>query len=216
MNAKNIRTFELKLGKRSLIVFVLSISCLLFVTFLLGIQVGKLMDAHPEKVAKGVPYVIMECFGWSPKNAETLAAVNEAPKENVPVGEDKMDLTFFDTLGKKKSEKPSQQTALAPPPSKETLVKPSKETSVKPSPVTGNYQIQVVSLKEKEKADQLCKKLMNLGYSPRIVTAELRDRGVWHRVVLEGYESREQAQKVTDIVSKKISGVNCVIHKKNN
>ena len=207
MNAKNIRTFELKLGKRSLIVFVLSISCILFVTFLLGIQVGKLMDAHPEKVARGVPYVIMECLGWSPKNAETVAAVNEAPKENVPAGEDKMDLTFFDTLGKKKSEKPSQQTALAPP--------PSKETPVKPSPVTGTYQIQVVSLKEKEKADQLCKKLMNLGYSPRIVTAELRDRGVWHRVVLEGYESREQAQKVTDIVSKKINGVNCVIHKKN-
>ncbi|MEI8173371.1 MAG: SPOR domain-containing protein [Deltaproteobacteria bacterium] len=207
MNTKNIRTFELKLGKRSLIIFVLSISCLLFVTFLLGIQVGKLMDAHPEKVARGVHYVIMECLGWSPKNAETVAVVNEAPKENTPAGEDKMDLTFFDTLGKKKSEKPSQQAALAP--------LPSKETPVKPSPVTGNYQIQVVSLKEKGKADQVCKKLMNLGYSPRIVTAELRDRGVWHRVVLEGYESREQAQKVTDIVSKKIRGVNCVIHKKN-
>jgi hypothetical protein len=105
MKAKNVRAFELKLGKRALIFFILGISCLLFVVFLLGVQVGKIMDAHPDEVASGIPHVIMECFGWSPKKAETGVAVGETPKEPANEGENKMDLTFFDTLAKKGKER---------------------------------------------------------------------------------------------------------------
>jgi cell division protein FtsN len=212
MNAKNVRPFELKLGKRALIIFVLGMSCLLFVAFLLGIMVGKIMDAYPEKVARGIPHVIMECLGWSSKKAETDVAVTEAPKKIIAEDQEKMDLTFYDTLAKKKKNEkmPEKKIPVTP------AAPPSKETPANLSPAKGKYQIQVVSLKEREKADQLCKKLIKLGYSPRVATAELQDRGKWFRVVLDGFESREQAQKVTNIISKKINGVNCVIQKKNN
>lgn len=200
----------MKLGKRALILFVLGMSCLLFVVFLLGIKVGKIMDAYPEKVARGIPHMVMEYLGWSSKKAEMDVAVNEAPKEKAVTGEEKMDLTFFDTLAQKKKdekivEKADQQ--------KTSSAIVNEQPSVKPSPAKGKYQIQVVSLKQKEKADQVCKKLIALGYSPRIVTAELRGRGKWFRVVMDGFESQEQAQKITDIVSKKISRVNCIIRK---
>jgi len=232
VKAKNVRTFELKLGKRALILFILGISFLLFGVFLLGIRVGKIMDAYPEKVAQGVPYVILDYLGWSSKQAGADVAVNEAPKETAVAGDDKMDLTFYDTLArKKKSENMLEKketgeapvTVQRPPPPAatpelESQKKPSSATvngqlSVKPSPPKGKYQIQVVSLKQKEKADQLRKKLVKLGYSPHIVTAELKGRGKWFRVVMNGFESQEQAQGVANSISKKVGNVNCVVRK---
>jgi len=217
MKAKNVRTFELKLGKRALIVFILGMSSLLFVVFLLGIRVGKMMDAYPEKAAQGFPYLVMDCFGWSPKKIVPEAAVNEPSKEPAGTGEETADLTFYDTLNQKKKSAKIEERA---PGSSSAAVgeKPSQKmneavgkTAVKPFTIKGKYHIQVVSLKEKEKADQICKHLIKLGYSPQIVTADLPDRGKWFRVILDGFESRMQAQKTTDIVSKKINGVNCVI-----
>ena len=231
MRAKNVRTFELKLGKRALIFFILGISFLLFGVFLLGISVGKIMDAYPEKVARGVPHMVMDYFGWSSKKGAEVA-VNETPKESAAAGGDKMDLTFYDTLAqKKKSEKIADKKETGevpvtvhrtPPPTAkpgaESQQKPSSaivngQPPVKPSPAKGKYQIQVVSLKQKGKADQLRKKLIKFGYSPHIVTAELQGRGKWFRVVLDGFESQEQAQGVANTVSKKVGNVNCVVRK---
>ena len=232
MKAKNVRTFELKLGKRALIVFILGISFLLFGVFLLGVSVGKIMDAYPEKVAQGVPHVIMDYLGWSSKQTGADVAVNEAPKETAAAGDDKMDLTFYDTLARKKKseniidkketgEAPVTVHRTPPPavkPEQESQQKPSSaiingQPPVKPSPSKVKYQIQVVSLKQKEKADQLRKKLVKLGYSPHIVTAELKGRGKWFRVVLDGFESQEQAQGVASSVSKKVGNVSCVVRK---
>ncbi len=227
MKAKNVRSFELTLGKRALIFFILGISCLLFVAFLLGVKVGKIMDAYPEKVAGGVPGVVMEYFGWTQKRAETGVAAGEAPKEQASEGESKAEFTFFDTLGKKgKDAKITEQgtfvnspAAVGDKPSRQENTVSARQTPAKPTEkqsaptVKGKYQVQVVSLKEKEKAEQLCKKLNRLGYSPRITTAELQNRGKWFRVVLDGFDNQEQAQKATNDVSKKISGVNCVIKK---
>jgi len=229
MKSRNVRTFEFKLGKRALIIFVLGISCLLFVVFLLGIQMGKMMDAYPEKVARGIPHMIMERFGWIETRAATEVAVNEAPKEPAREGEDKVELTFYDTLAHKKKDASVAEKAV--PESKPDAAggtssrqadagsKPQTPVKVSDRPsetvVKGKYQIQVVSLKEKEKAEHFCKKLAGLGYTPRIITAELQDRGKWFRVVLDDMDSREKAQKAMDIISKKISGVNCVIKKKN-
>ena len=219
MKAKNVRTFELKLGKRALIVFVLGMSCLLFIAFLFGIKLGKTMDAYPEKISRGLPYMIMECFGWSPKKTGSETAVNETPKELAGTEDSKVDLTFYDTLAKKnvpkvEEKKTTGSSAVA------VIDKPSQtsnEAAGQPpaaqAPPKGIYQVQVVSLKEKDKADQICKKLSKLGYRPRIIATELQDRGKWFRVVVDGFESREQAQKSTNIITKKISGVNCIIRK---
>jgi hypothetical protein len=226
MKAKNVRSFELKLGKRALIFFVLGISCLLFAVFLLGVKVGKIMDAYPEKVAGGIPRVVMEYFGWAQKRVETGVAASEASK--VPAGgESKTELTFFDTLSKKEKEAKiagqgeggnSPEAAGENLPRYENTVptdqapaKPAEKSAV--STVKGKCQVQVVSLKEREKAEQLCKKLNRLGYSPRIIATELQNKGKWFRVVLDGFENQEQAQKAANDISKKISGVNCVIKK---
>jgi cell division septation protein DedD len=227
MRAKNVRTFELKLGKRALAVFVIGVSFLLFVAFLLGIHVGKIMDAYPEKVARGIPHVIMEYFGWLPKKAESVANAGNALKEPAAGQDDKVDLTFYDTLARTgkdadvvEKKTPERAGTVSEKPSKpvntgDSGLVPAKPSDKPSSPaVPERYQVQIVSLKEKEKAEQMCKKLVDLGYTPHILTAEIRDKGTWFRVVLDNMESQEKAQKAMDVVSKKIRGVSCVVLKK--
>ena len=36
-------------------------------------------------------------------------------------------------------------------------------------------------------------------------------KGKWMRITLEGFESREDAQKAADRVARKIKGLNCVV-----
>jgi cell division septation protein DedD len=241
---KNIRTFELKLGKKALIFFVLGMSCLLFVVFLLGVQMGKMMDAWPEKFSKGIPSMIMERFGgWPTTKSDTDVAAVASARED----QGKMKLTFYDTLAQKRKNTDAEEqvdsvnglepTKAASPRSTDTGVEKQETPKVVEKPSDGGlkkqetpkvvgkpsektvsekYQVQVVSLREKEKAQQLCKKLISLGYAPRIMTAELKGKGTWFRVVLDDFDSREKAQKASDMISKKLSGVDCVIKKKNN
>jgi len=50
--SKNVHAFELKLGKRALILFVIGMSCLLFIVFLFGVTIGKNIDTYPEKYSR--------------------------------------------------------------------------------------------------------------------------------------------------------------------
>ena len=60
MTAKNRRVFELRLGKVGLIVFISGMSVMLFSMFLLGIIVGKHMEAYPERYSSGITDLIRD------------------------------------------------------------------------------------------------------------------------------------------------------------
>jgi cell division protein FtsN len=99
---------------------------------------------------------------------------------------------------------------------KEREAKPVPHDSTEPSsgqkpPAEGKYMLQVVSLKDKSKAEQFCKKITPLGYNPRVAMIELPKKGKWFRVVIDGFETRDEAKKAADALSEKIKGVSCVI-----
>ena len=81
--------------------------------------------------------------------------------------------------------------------------------------VKGKYLIQAVSYREEDKANRLRKRLKALGYSASVVVTELPGKGRWFRVVLGGFESRQEAQKVAGVVSKEIAGLSCLIRSVN-
>ena len=94
MALKNRRVFELRLGKLGLVVFIIGMSFLLFSGFLIGVVVGKHMEAYPERYASGMMVLIRDrLVAASPKVAD-----KDAPDP----GEEKFDLTFYETLGRKK------------------------------------------------------------------------------------------------------------------
>jgi len=210
MASKNVRVFELKLGKRALILFILGMSCLLFVVFLFGVTVGKNIDTYPEKYSRGLRGIVMEKLGWQASRAETVAAATETVKEVAKAPEE-------GTQEEKKTpgaaaaapdEKQPQAPAVQASPA---LAPASVQPAMKLAPEPDRYQIQLGSFKEKDRVDQLSKTLTAMGFTPRVSENRVPKKGKWLRVALEGFESKEEAQKAADAVSKKIKGVNCAV-----
>jgi len=217
MSSKNVRTFELKLGKRALILFIVGMSCLLFLVFLFGVTIGKNIDTYPEKFARGIPGMVKEKLGWSSNRTETAETVSEPSKEYAKAGgegkiseEKKVPMTA--PVGSDEKH-PAVQALVSTQEQKQPLSSAAEQAKIKPPHVDEKYLINVVSFKEKEKADSLCEKLTDLGFAPSVTEVELHEKGKWFRVTLEGFNSRENAQKVVDSVTKKIRGLNCAIHK---
>ncbi len=264
MALKNRRLFELRLGKLGLSLFIVGMSFLLFFGFLIGVIVGKHMEAYPEQYAFGMMELIRDrLIAASPK-----AADKDAPD----VEEEKFNLTFYETLGKKKGGKapesrngdeksktpdipagqvaPSggtprneapvaspgdavsqstlpvpegeggqkRQTQLTKGPAEATgtqnpPVSPATAPQVKSSPPAGKgrFEIQAAAYRERRQAEQMVKKFTALGFSPQVVMKDLREKGRWFRVIVDGFESREKAQEASDRIVANIRGLKCII-----
>lgn len=201
MASKNVRIFELKLGKRALILFIAGMSCLLFAVFLFGVTVGKNIDTYPEKYSRGLRGMMMEKLGWSVYKAETAVSAGEAAKEPAKAaGEEGA-----------QEEKKAPATAPAGTDEKQPSAPAIAQPEIKPPAEQEKYQVRLGSFKEKDKADQLCKKLAALGFSPKVAEMQVPKKGKWMRITLEGFESREDAQKAADGVARKIRGLDCVV-----
>jgi len=136
MATKNRHIFELRLGKLGLILFVCGMSLLLFSMFLLGIVVGKHMEAYPERFSPGVAELIRNAFVVSAPRAGKAIPSAEAGKSDVPAGgEESFDLTFYKTLGGKKEVAQAAKAA-------GTLKDQSPETSASVQVPTGEAEVQ--------------------------------------------------------------------------
>jgi hypothetical protein len=108
MAAKNTRSFEFRLGKIGLVLFIFGMSMLVFGSFLFGVRVGKLLEAYPDKIAGSYPAIIKWnwIWPWGKKDQEIAAAPEE---EAITTGaKSEPDLTFYDTLNKKKGTEASE------------------------------------------------------------------------------------------------------------
>ncbi|MBW6485049.1 MAG: SPOR domain-containing protein [Syntrophobacterales bacterium] len=108
MVAKNRRTLELKLGKPGLILFVSGMSVLLFSIFLLGMLVGKHLDAYPDRYPGGLVDLVRGRFSglaMAPQKQEMPLPDGQRVQGGTATGEEDFDLTFYRTLGEKKSSK---------------------------------------------------------------------------------------------------------------
>ncbi len=91
MTLKNRRIFELRLGKLGLLLFVSGMSLLLFSSFLIGVIVGKHMEAYPERYSSGLTELIRDRLLTAPTKARG--------KDAQVVKDEKFGLTFYETLG---------------------------------------------------------------------------------------------------------------------
>lgn len=203
MASKNVHVFELRLGKRALILFILGMSCLLFVVFLFGVTVGKNIDVYPEKFSRGFPGMMLEKLGWSSNRPESTVVASETAKEAAKTGGEEIAT----------EEKKTPVAAPLKSDERQPSLPAAAKVEAKPPVEQTKYKVQVGSFKEKGKADQLCKKLIALGFSPRITEMQVPRKGKWTRITLEGFESEQDAQKAADNVAREIKGLSCVVLK---
>jgi len=207
MRPQRMKEFEFRLGKLGLVLFVIGISFLLFLSFVTGVMVGVNMEGNPDQIAEGIPGILKQKVARS-----TPAEGGEAEGKKAGVA-DKGDfkLTFFDTLSKGKGAGPAEATQQKAKKEENRQEEKAPDTAHTAAASAGKYVIQVVSLQDRKKAEDLRDRLNSMGYAPYIDSAELSDRGRWYRVKLKGFETKDEAQKVVDGLQAKVKGLQCLI-----
>jgi cell division septation protein DedD len=101
--------------------------------------------------------------------------------------------------------------ALKEPGNKLTPADSGGKDAVLPPKAGGKYLVQAGSFKSHDKAKELSKKIISLGYEPRVTTTEVAGRGKWFRVVMEGFATKDEAKKAAGVLSEEIKGLNCIV-----
>jgi cell division protein FtsN len=64
-----------------------------------------------------------------------------------------------------------------------------------PAPQGQNFKVQVGSSRSKEEANTIAARLTKAGLAPGVEMADLKEKGIWYRIRLQGYKSREVAEE---------------------
>ena len=213
MRPQRMKEFEFRLGKLGLVLFVIGISFLLFLAFVTGVMVGVNMEGNPDQIAEGIPGILKQKVVRSTPAEGGEAEKGEGSEGKKAGASDKGDfkLTFFDTLSKGKGAVPAEATQQKSKKEENRREEKTQDTAQTAAASAGKYVIQVVSLQDRKKAEDLRDRLNSMGYAPYIDSAELSDRGRWFRVKLKGFETKEEAQKVVDGLQAKVKGLQCLI-----
>lgn len=148
-----------------------------------------------------------------------VAKIAPPPKPEPEVVEEQLEkLTFYDNLPK--GDQAPLGSGINLPPEKHEPVKAvvKKETAqpvkvqTKPVPkpeiapvaaAGGSFVVQVASFRTSEDANKLATRLKTYQMTTFLETADLGDKGVWHRVLSGPYSSRENADRAADLLRKK-------------
>lgn len=235
MVSGNVKKFELKLERTGVIVVVVGMTILVCLSFILGVGVGKNIDAYPGKISS-FPKRVLALF-WRPAKLTPEQPVVESKEVQTDKGN--MDLAFHKALTSEKlpSIQPAPPVEIQPQALPETpspieapetndlakkeetttaKVRPAEKTPVEnkskvisaPAPAASAgpaYLIHVTSLKDKAKAGQINKTIVSMGYTSKIVKVELKGKGTWYRVIVTGFESKAKAQAAAGRISKKVT-----------
>jgi cell division protein FtsN len=201
------RDFELKLGKLGVVLFTLGISCLLLASFIFGVMVGLNIESAPEDIAKSIPRLIKQKIAKAPEDGESPkqeGGQEEGPKRALTGEKDDLKLSYFDTLTKKSD-------AVKPSVELKDKKEPSPKTAEKTPAAKGKFVLQVVSMQDRSKAEEMRGTLIQMGYDPVVDVAEIPNKGKWYRVKLRGFETREDARRVAQEIERKLKGVQCLV-----
>ena len=75
----------------------------------------------------------------------------------------------------------------------------------------GRFEVQAAAYREKGRAEQLVKKLAGFGFSAQVVMRDIPEKGRWYRVVVGGFEDRDNARGAAEQMAGKIKGLKCVV-----
>ena len=174
--------------------FVVGVVVLLAVAFVLGLQVGRIVEKNAEERRNeankfGGPIEIGEETGseiqqdlgvFSEEAAKVPPVTPPSPDANL--SETEKNLTFRETLAKKE---PKPILLVKPAPGKKAQKKPSAQA--KPS---GNLMVQVAAFRDGAAAGNFRKRLRKDGYNAVIVK-----KGVYHKVIVGPYPDKDAANR---------------------
>jgi len=234
MASDNVRHFEVRLRKLGLFMLVCSMSGLLFAAFLFGIVVGNDLETYPKKISRQMPIRFLEWAGLlDAEKPQPVAVVIKSekpgPKEEVTsagltaqtvplpaMPPPAFSLKEADPSGEKgSSPAPEQAKALpvSPLPQKEKTGDVSLARTEEKDKKTGDekYVVQVTSCKNRKIAEDVVGKIAKAGFKSQIVTADLKDKGTWYRVLLTNLDSKDKAKEAARKIDRVLKGNKSVV-----
>jgi cell division protein FtsN len=157
--------------------------------FFLGVMVGRgtaPVSFDVEKLRKELISVKEELLQKEKKDAE-----KEAEKISK-----KLDLDFYETLTEKKEQARLKNIVPDPVEIKKTQIAPIAKEETVVSEKGSTLTLQVASLKDPKKAEQLIQSLQRKGYDANRHTVQIPGRGMWHRVCVGHFNSSADAQNM--------------------
>lgn len=174
--------------------FVVGVIVLLVVAFVLGLQVGRIVEkkaaerrneankfAGPIETGQAPGSEIQKDLGVFSEEAAKVPPVTP-PSPDAHLNETEKSLTFRDTLAKKE---PEPVLLVRPEPAKKASGKPSARSG---SP--GNLMVQVAAFRDRGAAETFRKRLQKDGFSVHIVT-----KGGYHKVRVGPYPDKDAANR---------------------
>lgn len=194
-----------RIENKQLVMVVVLILAVAGISFYLGMLFGQQGRAVPGLADEsGKPKLPMVTQVKPPPKP-----VEESPPEK---------LTFYDNLPKGKQAPLGSGINL--PPEKETTAKPAavkqelKVASLPPKPLPkvatappaspgGAFIVQVASFRTSKDAEKLAGRLATYNLKAFVETADLGEKGVWHRVLSGPFATRENADKAAVLLREK-------------
>jgi cell division protein FtsN len=175
--------------------FVIGVVVLLAVAFVLGLQVGRIVEKNAEdrrneankfggpiEMGEETGSEIQKDLGVFSEEAGKVPPVTP-PSPDAHLSETEKSLTFRETLAKKE---PEPILLVKPAPTKKTQEKPAASLP----PPRGTFVVQVAALRNRENAEGLRKRLQKDGFQ-----AFLEERGGYHKVIVGPYPDKDAANR---------------------
>ena len=205
MNRQVVSRTQRRMEKRQALILLVLILGVSLVSFTLGVAVGRsgARDSGATAVSPASTRLPVAAKGGG---TETAAPAAERPAES---------LTFYDTLPKGEQPPLGSGINLAPRPAspkleKEKPAEPSepvrkadpaptvKEASRPETSPEGAFVVQAASFRGPDDAVRLKERLSGKAYAAYTEQADLKEKGVWHRVYIGPFATAEAAARVVE------------------
>ena len=196
-----------RMEKRQALILLVLVLAVSLVSFTLGVMVGRSGSQGQVVAAPAPPPARLPVVKTDPSPAPSPAgAVAERPAES---------LTFYDTLPK--GEQPPLGSGINLPPDgggedKTPANNPAPSPAVTPAAPVKNeplvpsadvgYVVQVASFRHAEDALALQKRLAGKNYTTFSEQADLKEKGIWHRVCVGPFASSAAADGIVERLKK--------------
>jgi len=215
--------YELTLDNRQIATLTVVLLILLGGVFVLGVSVGKkLAGEQPQVAAADKPQDILAAVDQKTDALDAMAqdaslTFHEAlrapmpptatetppvePKPEKPAAEPDAAIVAHASADPAPTPEPAGQVKPTPVPTRTTDAGDLKaafgRVQAKPAETsaTGDWTLQLSASQDKSESDQFAARLRDKGYAPFIVRADVPGRGVWYRVRMGRFASKDAAQR---------------------
>jgi DedD protein len=205
-----------RMEKRQAVWMLTLVLVVSLISFGLGIMVGK--RGTPPVVKEEKTPLVTRLPMMAPEPVTEKEVIAPKPVEEAP----KPELTFYETLSETK--KAPLGTGINLPPKEEKVVKKPVEKPFEKKPVvkqapaatpvprvvqkaeepkTKGYVVQTGSFTKMEEAERFKKQLSAKGYDSFVRKVDLKDKGIWYRVLLGPLPTKSDAEKLAGDLKKK-------------